>query len=223
MESLPIYIHVVFIITVAATVFIFYKATNRSLLALIILLVWLCLQGIIAGTGFYTYTQSLPPRFALALFPPLFSIAILFITKGGRTFIDKMDLRLLTWLHAIRIPIEVVLLWLFIYKTIPQIMTFEGKNFDILSGISAPLVYYFVFVKSKWSKTVLLFWNFFCLVMLANIVSIAIVAAPFPFQKIAFNQPNISILYAPFIWLPSVVVPIVLLAHLVAIRQLVLK
>jgi hypothetical protein len=42
----------------------------------------------------------------------------------------------------------------------------------------------------------------------------------FPFQQFAFDQPNIAVLYFPFIWLPSCVVPLVLLSHLAAIRQL---
>ncbi|HVF96549.1 MAG TPA: hypothetical protein VM871_04480, partial [Flavisolibacter sp.] len=36
----------------------------------------------------------------------------------------------------------------------------------------------------------------------------------------AFDQPNIAVLYFPFIWLPSFIVPVVLLSHLVCIRQL---
>jgi hypothetical protein len=59
-----------------------------------------------------------------------------------------------------------------------------------------------------------------CLGLLINIVSNAILSAPFPFQQFAFDQPNIAVLYFPFIWLPCCVVPLVLLSHLAAIRQL---
>ncbi|HLL95226.1 MAG TPA: hypothetical protein VK404_09645, partial [Spirosoma sp.] len=48
----------------------------------------------------------------------------------------------------------------------------------------------------------------------------AALAAPTPFQQIAFEQPNIGILYFPFVWLPSVVVPLVLMAHVSAFWQL---
>ena len=102
-------------------------------------------------------------------------------------------------------------------------MTFEGKNFDILSGITAPLIYYFGFVKFKINKTGILIWNFICLSLLINIVFLAVFSAPFPFQKFAFEQPNIALLYFPFIWLPSCVVPLVLLSHLAAIQQLLSK
>jgi len=44
-----------------------------------------------------------------------------------------------------------------------------------------------------------------------------------PFQQLAFDQPNIGVTLFPFVWLPSVVVPLVLVSHIAAIRQLVVK
>jgi hypothetical protein len=49
-----------------------------------------------------------------------------------------LDKKILTLLHIIRIPVELGLYWLFIYKAIPQLMTFEGRNFDILVGLTVP-------------------------------------------------------------------------------------
>jgi hypothetical protein len=64
-------------------------------------------------------------------------------------------------------------------------------------------------------------WNIVCLVLLINIVITAILSAPFAFQKLAFEQPNVAILYFPFVWLPCCIVPIVLFSHLVAIRRFI--
>jgi hypothetical protein len=101
-------------------------------------------------------------------------------------------------------------------------MTFEGRNFDILSGLSAPVVYYFAFIRKQMNGKLLLIWNFICLSLLINIVFNAILSAPFTFQKFAFDQPNIAILYFPYIFLPGCIVPLVLLSHLASIRQLIL-
>jgi len=117
----------------------------------------------------------------------------------------------------------VILLNLSMQKLVPQLMTFEGRNFDIISGITAPLVYYFGFVKPKLGRKTLLVWNFICLALLLNIVINAVLSIPSPFQKFAFEQPNIAVLYFPFVWLPCCVVPIVLFAHLTAIKQLLNK
>jgi len=99
-------------------------------------------------------------------------------------------------------------------------MTFSGRNFDILAGITAPFVYYFVFFKKSISKKGLLIWNIICLLLLLNIVVNAILSTPIPIQQFAFDQPNLAILHFPMVWLPTFVVPAVLFSHIVAIYRL---
>ncbi len=220
METLPSFINIVFILTTLLSVFLFYKASRGSLVTLIILFVWLFVQKLIASSGFYTNTQTLPPHFALAIGPPLLFILLLFATLKGRAFVDSLHLPTLTLLHIVRIPVELVLFWLFLHKGVPQLMTFEGRNFDILSGLTAPVVLYFGFAKQRINTKLLLAWNFVCLGLLINIVANAVLSAPFRFQQFGFEQPNIAVLYFPFVWLPCCVVPLVLLSHLAAIWQL---
>jgi hypothetical protein len=218
-ESLPYHIQLVFTLTTALTLWLFYKGTGSKNMT-VIAIVWLMVQSIIARTGFYTVTDSLPPRFLFLVGPPLLIILFLFLTKDGRRLIDSFDPKWLTYLHTVRIPVEMVLLWLFIYKMVPQLMTFEGRNFDILSGLSAPFVAYLGYRKKTLSRNTLLAWNFICLALLFNIVINAVLSVPTPFQKFGFEQPNIGVLYFPFIWLPCFIVPAVLLSHLVCIRKL---
>jgi hypothetical protein len=99
-------------------------------------------------------------------------------------------------------------------------MTFEGRNFDILAGITAPIIAYFSLKKVKLSRNVVLVWNIICLGLLINIVVNGFLSAPSPLQQLAFDQPNIAILNFPFSWLPTFIVPLVLFGHLVSIRQL---
>lgn len=220
MNNIPAYVSLVSGLITILTVFVFYKATKNSRTTLIVLLGWLIVQSFIGLSGFYTVTDTLPPRFLLLVLPPLLFIASLFATRKGKQYIDSLDIRYLTILHTIRIPVELVLFWLFIHKTVPQLMTFEGRNFDILSGLTAPVIFYFGFIKKQLGQKVILLWNFICLVLLINIVANAVLSAPFPFQQFAFDQPNIAVLYFPFNWLPSCVVPLVLFSHLATIRHL---
>lgn len=220
MENLPIYIRIVFVLTTFVTVFLFYKSANNTRIVLTVMLLWLIAQTMIAQTGFYTVTDSFPPRFLLLIVPPFLFILALFLTAKGKQFIDSLNVPMLTYLHVVRIPVELVLLWLFQQGKVPQLMTFEGRNFDILSGISAPVIAYLAFSVHKLNNRILLIWNVVCLLLLLNIVINAVLSVPFPFQKFAFDQPNIAVLYFPFVWLPSCIVPLVLLSHLVAIRRL---
>ncbi|MBA4197582.1 MAG: hypothetical protein C0459_08520 [Chitinophaga sp.] len=219
MPTIPLALSIAFIATTLITVLLFYKATANNKTILIVILAWLAIQSIPALKGFYANTEAAPPRFLLAVAPAVVAVLLVSLFSSA-VFINTINLQRLTLLHIIRIPVELVLLYLFHYKAIPQIMTFEGRNWDILSGITAPIVYYFVFIKRILSSKWLLWWNVVGLLLLLNIVSIALLSAPFRFQQLGFEQPNVAVLYFPFIWLPCCVVPIVLFSHLVAIKKL---
>jgi hypothetical protein len=220
LDKLPTYISLVFALTTFVTVWLFYRATKDSTTALVVIMLWLIVQTVIGLSGFYMVTNTIPPRFLLLPLPPLLFIISLFITARGRKYLDGLDIKSLTILHIIRIPVELVLFWLFINKAIPKLMTFEGRNFDVLSGLTAPVIFYFGFIRQKISRKIMLLWNIICLGLLINIVVVAVLSAPFPFQQFAFDQPDIAVLYFPFVWLPCCVVPLVLLSHLATIRQL---
>ena len=228
---LPPYISLVFGLTTAATLLLFVwviRSSNsvftreKAKWVAIGLVVWLVIQAGLAFTNFYNSdTNTFPPNIMLAgIFPAVLLIVVLFITRGGKQFMDSLPLKNLTYLNVVRIPVEIVLFWLFLNTTVPELMTFEGRNFDILAGISAPFIAYFGFAKQKISRNGLLVWNIVCLGLLMNIVVNALLSTPSPIQKYAFEQPNIAILYFPFSWLPTFIVPIVLFGHLTALRQL---
>ena len=220
MENLPIYISLLFGLTGIGTIAWFYYAT-KSKPFLVFAIGWTILQTILGLSGIYQYTETIPPRIMLfGVFPSLVFIGITFLTIKGRAFIDQIDLKTLTYFHSIRIPVEIVLALLFHQGVVSIYMTFEGTNFDLFSGITAPIVAYLAYRTTKENKKLLLWWNIICLLLLLNVVITAVFAFPSPFQKLAFDQPNIAILYFPFNLLPTVIVPTVLFGHLVAIRQL---
>ena len=223
MEHLPNYISIGFIVTTLITLLLLYKAAYYSKPVIALTLLWLALQAALGLAGFYTITTGVPPRFALLLTPPVIFIIVLFLLKNGRRAMDGFDVKTLTLLHIVRIPVELTLYGLYLHKVVPEVMTFEGRNFDILCGLTAPFVYYFGYIKQILSKKIVLAWNLICLLLLANIVVTAVLAAPFSFQRLAFDQPNIALLYFPFVWLPSFIVPAVLFAHLSSIRKLLLN
>lgn len=223
MENLPTFINLLFGLTVVGTIMWFYFAT-KSKTFLFVAIGWTIIQSAIGLSGIYQNTQAMPPRLMLfGIFPTLVFIVVIFMTTKGRKFIDSINLQTLTYFHSIRIPVEIVLALLFHQGVVSVFMTFEGTNFDLFSGITAPIVGYLAFRTSRENKKLLLLWNIICLLLLLNVVITAVFAFPSPFQKLAFDQPNIAVLYFPFNLLPTVVVPTVLFGHLVAIRRLTKK
>ena len=223
MENLPSYVSLVFVFTVLLTAYFFYRAADNSQIFLILVLSWAVFQSLLGISGFYKNTSGIPPRIPLLFLPPIILIILCFITSSGKKFIDHLNIKTLTLLHIIRLPVEIVLFLLFLNKSVPELITFEGRNFDIFSGLSALIIYDFAFVKKNWTKNLLLIWNFICLGLLLNVITYALLSARTPIQKFGFDQPNIAVQYFPFVFLPSVVVPLVLFAHLAAIRQILLN
>jgi hypothetical protein len=223
MNQLPLYIPVIFILTTALTVFIYLKSHHIAAKSLLLLAGWLLLQTLLALNGFYLSASQGVPTFFFLIIPPLFVIAILFLVTSGRNYIDQLDIKMLTLIHIIRVPVELVLYGLFVNNLVPKAMTFEGRNLDILAGLSAPLVYYWGFVKNRISYRFILIWHVICLGLLLNIVIIAILSLPLPFRHFGQDLSEMALLYFPFVWLPCCIVPIILFSHLASIRQLMLR
>jgi hypothetical protein len=225
-ENLPSYVSVIFILVTFFTVGFFLYITKRGAFTSLTTKVlgflipfWLFFQATLALGGFYLTTSGVPPRLALAVVPPLAAIILLFIFSRP-DFIRRLPLKQLTWLSIVRVPVEVVLFWLYRAGQVPAVMTFGGRNFDILSGISACLVAVFAFRGEEKNKIVLAAWNCCALILLLNVVVNALLAAPTEFQAQAFDQANRAILYFPFIWLPAIIVPIVMFTHFASLYQL---
>jgi len=220
-ESLPLSINLLFGATVVLTIIWFYVA-SKSKTFLLLAIGWVLLQSVLGMSGIYQNTEAMPPRLILlGVLPAVIIIISTFLTTQGKAFIDQIDLKTLTYFHSIRIPVEIVLALLFYQGFVSALMTYEGTNFDLFSGISAPIVAYLAYRASKQNKGLLLGWNIVCLILLLNVVITAVFAIPSPFQKLAFDQPNVAVLYFPYNLLPTFVVPTVLFGHLVAFRQLI--
>ena len=224
LTNLPDSLVIIFLLTVILTFLLFINAVKNKPTTAIVLVVWLAVTGILSFKGIFQDTSTIPPRLMIVIAPAILFIILLLTTKGGKKYTDNIDLKKLTLVHIVRVPVEIGLFMLSTNKLIPELMTFAGRNFDILSGITAPIVYFVCFKNSQLkNRRLLLIWNFICLGLLLNIVINALLSAPFPFQQFAFDQPNIAILYFPFTWLPCFIVMIVLYSHLAAIRQLIIS
>ena len=103
-------------------------------------------------------------------------------------------------------------------------MTFEGWNFDILIGISALMILVYQFVSKKNVKPLLfMIWNSLGIMLLLFIVCLAILSSPLPIQQLAFDQPNVAVLEFIYCFLPTCLVPLVFVSHILLIKKHVRK
>lgn len=228
MDQVPWYVSAVFILTTFAALGFLVQGVKAvgvdrlsSRLLAFLLPLWVFLQATLALGGFFQNSQTVPPRLiAFSVLPAVLLIVTYFLFFRA-SFVDRFPIKILTLLHVVRVPVELVLYWLFLAGAVPQMMTFEGRNFDIISGILAPIVYLLAFRGPAVNRWLLIAYNVLGLVLLGNIVAIAAMSVPSPIQQLNFDQPNVGVLYFPYIWLPAIVVPIVLFSHLAALWLLV--
>lgn len=218
-ENLPNWINLTFLLTVIFTIGLFHYANGKPKKLTYTIIVWSLFQSILAVAGFYKNTDLTPPRFLFVLIPVL-TLLIYGLTKRPRNWIiQNRQTKISTFLHTIRIPIEIVLLYLFTYKMIPELMTFEGRNFDILAGLTAPIIGA-LWLKKIIGRKMLIVWNVLALTLVLFIFANGILSSELPIQRFGFEQPNRAVNYFPFVLLPATVVPIVIYTHITDIIKL---
>lgn len=220
MESFHLSTSLLFIACTIYSVIILYISSKKSKLTLTLLFSWMLIQAILSLTDFYKSLSGLPVLPIIA-FPGVLFLLFQFNSERGKQFIDSLCQKKLIWVYVVRIPVEIVLYLIFLERFIPKLMTFEGVNFDILAGVTAPIIFFLFYIKKILSEKTVFIWNILSLALLVNIIINSVLSSPGPLQVQAFDQPNIGMFYFPLVWLPSVVVPIVLLGHLSAIRNYV--
>lgn len=222
-SDLPIYVYITFFIALLFSISMFYFASNKNGKFSFGIILWGVLHSILAVSGFYENTQTIPPRFLLLVFPMMVIVLSTIFSKKMQYWLSTFNLELLTYLHTVRVLVELVLFWLFVDYYVPQLLTFEGRNFDILAGITAPIVAFIAFRSNTLNKPLLWIWNVTSILLLSNVLIHAVLSTPTVLQQFAFEQPNVAVMKFPFLLLPAVIVPIVLLSNMAGFVLLLKK
>ena len=187
----------------------------------ILLIVWLIYIAGLSLTGIFTIV-TLPPRIPLLLVFPAFLFIVWFFGSGR--FIIIIEATPLHWIilfQSFRIIVELLIYWCYNEGILPKEATFRGNNFDIIFGLTAPLVAWSVRFNKRGSNINYLIWNFCGLLSLAMVVFTLISTAYFP---ALWGRPQ-SILSAgfgnfPFTYLAGFFMPLAVFLHLFAIIKI---
>ncbi|MBL7941634.1 MAG: hypothetical protein JNM00_02655 [Flavobacteriales bacterium] len=229
MLDTPVSIQTLFVFTTVLTLILFIVAVGkghneltkkRTNATALVVLGWSIFMATLALNGYFMIKNAMPPKLMVMIGTCLIFFLLLFNIKSGKKFIDGIDGFWLTALHIVRIPVEIGLWWLAAEKLVPLAVTFEGSNFDIISGITAPIMAWLVLKKEKSARKILIAWNFLALALLLNVVITAALSLPSPMQQLNFDQPMRAVTSFPYMWLPTIIVPLVLFSHLAMLRRL---
>lgn len=197
-------------------------ANKRTLTIALALLGWLVLVSVLSLTGFLADFSSVPPKLMLLLPLPLIFIVWLTFSSKTRNFIAAIPPAWLLYLQVFRVPVEVFLWLQFLDGLTPVQMTFEGLNWDVLTGITAPIVAYVCLGQGRNLRSVAVVWNIVGLALVMNIVIISILSAPVPFRTFLNEPANTLVTTFPVAFLPLVLVPLAYMLHFFSLRQVYL-
>lgn len=191
------------------------KVFNGTLIGLI---GWAVATSILSWSGVLSDFNTFPPKLIIVLIIPLVTIIWLVRTKELKEILIHTPPESIIWIQSFRIVVEILLWRLYVDNLAPVQMTFEGRNFDILSGLTALVVAYLV-ANKKISSPIVIAWNLACIAILVNIVAIAILSMPTPF-RVFMNEPSNTIVAKfPIVWLPALLVPLAYGLHFLSLRQ----
>jgi hypothetical protein len=193
------------------------RARRSALVAGLAALAWMSVTGLAAASGIFSDWTRTPPPF-MGLVAAIFALAfgIAFSRLGAR--LSALPLWALVAVQSFRLPLEVVMHRLVQHGIMPEQMSYTGRNWDVLTGITAVLVAGALRTRLGGGRLALA-WNIVGLGLLANVLVIAIASTP-RFAAFGPDHLNVFVTYVPFVWLPAVMVLTALAGHLVIFRAL---
>ncbi len=190
------------------------KASVRKRL-LLALGVWALFVSAVSLSGLTSRFDWFPANAAPILLVPLISIVLFSLSATARDMLVHIPASVLATMQVFRIAVEILLWALFVQHLLPIQMTFEGRNFDIVSGVLGGIVGFF-FHKNR---QLIFIYNLIGLVLLVNIVGTALLSMPTPFRVFMEEPANTIVLKFPFIFLPAFLVPLAYGLHFLSLRK----
>jgi hypothetical protein len=190
-----------------------------SLRILIGFILWAVIICAASASGFTSRFDLFPANAMPVVVLPLITILFLLFSRTMKDMLHHISLRLLTQLQVFRVFVEIILWMLFLQNLLPVQMTFEGLNWDVLTGVTAFVAARFLLKSKPW----LIVWNVIGLVLLINIVAVALLSMPTPFRFFDNEPANVIVTQFPFLFLPAYLVPLAYTLHIMSLRKLLMK
>lgn len=180
--------------------------------------VWMIGTWAGAQAGVFQSWNQNPPPFALLVASIVALSLVITFSALGRHLAQFIPLWVLVAVQGFRLPLELAMHEMYEYGIMPREMSYSGRNFDIVTGVTAIIVALLV-ARGMVGKRLVAAWNVLGLALLVNVVTVAILGTP-RFQYFGRESLNTWVTYPPFVWLPAVMVLAALAGHLIIFRAL---
>ena len=184
-------------------------------------IVVMALSALAATSGRLARFDAFPPPMflmILSVFIMGFGVAL---SKIGRRASDTLPLVSLIGLQTFRLPLEVLMHRAGTLGIMPPQLSFGGYQFDIVTGLTACLLYGLMqagVTVPKWALWAWNMWGWWCLFVIA-----VIAVTTSPMLRLFGDDPrnvNTWVLFFPYVWLPVVLVTVAMAGHVMVTRRL---
>lgn len=199
------------------------KFTRNFLIAF---LGWLVFMYAWSRFGTFRNFDLFPMNAAPVILIPLLTILFFSFSKTVKEILPHISQENIIKFQVFRFYVEVLLWALFSEALLPVQMTFEGRNFDIVTGVTAVLLTTRIsgfMLLNKLPKGLIILWNILGLALLINIVVIAILSMPTPLRYFMNEPANTIVTEFPISLLPAFLVPLAYMLHILSLRKALLK
>lgn len=197
-----------------------YRQRERAVMIMTVDLcatAWMAGTWMAASTGVLRQWDATPPPFALLVIGILALTVLLALSPFGRRLATTVPLWALILVQAFRFPLEVAMHQMYERGVMPVQMSYSGRNFDIITGVTAGIVA--MVVRSGRGRSLAFLWNVMGLALVVNVATVGILSTP-RFRYFGDDRLNIWITYPPYVWLPAVMVLAAVAGHLLIFRAL---
>jgi hypothetical protein len=195
-------------------------AVRHAVLAAVASVAWIAVAAVTATRGVLTFDGT-PPTMIFMLLVTLVLVIVVAASPVGRRLALGIPVAALVAYQGFRVLVELSMHKAYAEGLMPVQMSYSGRNFDIVSGVTALAVGIWLATGERRSwRPVVFAWNTLGVVLLLNILVVALLSAPTKF-RVFMNEPaNTWITSAPWVWLPTVMVFAAILGHLLVYRRL---
>lgn len=194
-------------------------AARHAALAAIGCGLWIGITGVAGARGVLRFDGRPPTMVVLLLLVLVLAFGVA-LSPVGRRLALGIPVAALVGFQGFRVLVELAMHRAYSEGLMPVQMSYSGRNFDIVSGLTALAVGAWLATGERpaWRRVVFA-WNSLGVILLINILAVALLSAPTRL-RVFMNEPaNIWVTRTPWVWLPAVMVLAAIIGHLLVYRR----
>jgi hypothetical protein len=210
------------IVVAALTIALIGRAgRNDAIMAAVIVVVLMGVEYALASGGVLREWTRRPPPLLVATGVPILLALVTALSGIGGRVVAATSFAAIIGIQAFRFPLELVMHQAAMSGLMPVQMSYSGRSFDIVTGILAIPVALLA-MRPQPPRGLIVAWNVIGTLLLINIVVIAIASTPV-FAAFGRDRLNTWVADAPYVFLPTVLVPAAVFGHALTWRKLAME